>query len=353
MTQIKWTNTTIKLGDLVPWEHNPRYSTEVQAERITDSHRVFGQAETLAIDSENNVLNGHQRLNAWLAEYGPDFEIDARKADKIFDEAEKQAFTAMLHAAAVGSWDFAEIANWGWDADELASFGFDDVLIKEWHDNAFSLEELRGSNNGTNKKKITESGRLYNAGDGHNIEPFKLAYRIEAIWRSRRNLAIDVYSGEGQLSAWYNRCFDRVVTNDKNYAIGEVDFCEDADEFISNHILEFIDFDFIDFDDEGTPADSIITLFKCISGKKSNSFYLALTDGNAMNFKFNGKFDFSRYMMDYGVRKTTREDYDNADIYVTEFVKKCAIRAGFTPTMLSSYRGREGNVVFQTWFIDV
>jgi len=146
VTQIKWNNTTIKLGDLVPWEHNPRYSTEVQAERITDSHRVFGQAETLAIDAENNVLNGHQRLNAWLAEYGPDFEIDARKADKVFDEAEKQAFTAMLHVAAVGSWNFTEIANWGWDADELASFGFDDYKIKEWHDNAFSLEELRGSN---------------------------------------------------------------------------------------------------------------------------------------------------------------------------------------------------------------
>ena len=76
-----------------------------------------------------------------MDEYGADFEVDVRRANKVFDEAEKQAFTATLHAGATGSWDFDALANWGWDAEELASFGFDDALAKECLDVAEALWE--------------------------------------------------------------------------------------------------------------------------------------------------------------------------------------------------------------------
>lgn len=195
---------------------------------------------------------------------------------------------------------------------------------------------------------------MYNAGDGHDIEPFKLAYRIEAIWRTNGNLALDLFSGEGQLAAWYKRRFKRVVTVDKNYQVGDVDYCMPAGEFIDKYIQKFIDFDFIDFDDEGTPAREIQKLFKAIEGKKITPFVLALTDGNGMNLKFRGKLDFAEVYQtgESGTRHATRTDYDDFENIVTGFIERCAIGAKFTPAMLSSYRGREGNVLFQTWLIE-
>ena len=139
MTDIKWTNDRIRLGDLQPWEHNPRQSTDKQAERIADSHRLFGQVETIAIDPDGKVLNGHQRLSSWLAEYGPDFEADVRRCNRKLDTEERQALTAMLHAGAVGSWDWDALS--GWDVEILQGFGFDEDLVTEWHRDAFSLGE--------------------------------------------------------------------------------------------------------------------------------------------------------------------------------------------------------------------
>lgn len=142
MTQVRWTNDRVKLGSLKPWERNPRYSTEDDAAAIVESHEMWGQSDIICIDLENNVLNGHQRLSAWLAKYRPDFEVDVRRADRIFDEAEKQAFTAFMHAKAVGRFDWQEIANWGWDADEYRSFGFDEDFAKTRHEEAFAVESM-------------------------------------------------------------------------------------------------------------------------------------------------------------------------------------------------------------------
>ena len=44
MTKLTWENVTVKLGDLKPWERNPRFSTKAQAQRILDSFEKFGQA---------------------------------------------------------------------------------------------------------------------------------------------------------------------------------------------------------------------------------------------------------------------------------------------------------------------
>src|SRR3972149_3898453 len=196
---ITWTNDQICLGALKPWENNPRYSTEQQAERISDSHRMFGQVETIAIGPDGSVYNGHERLSAWLAEYGPDYVVDVRRCSRKLKDDERQALTAMLHAGAVGSWDFDTLANW--DSDILQGFGFDEDLLKGWQRDTFALGDLLASEDGGEIEHITVGrlGQLYR----HDIEPFKLAYRVEAIWRARGGKAIDLFSGESQLDEWY------------------------------------------------------------------------------------------------------------------------------------------------------
>lgn len=154
MSDIKWTNDKVKLGDLQPWEYNPRHSTEKQAERITESERLFGQVETLAIGPDNECYNGHQRLGAWLAEYGPDFEIEVRRSSRKLDDQERQALTVVLHAGAVGSWDWDTLASW--DTDILQGFGFDEDLLKGWQQDTFALGDLLASENGQEAGKDTE-----------------------------------------------------------------------------------------------------------------------------------------------------------------------------------------------------
>jgi ParB-like chromosome segregation protein Spo0J len=62
---ITWTNERRKLSDLIPWERNPRTIKNAQAERLVDSVETFGQVETLAINPDNGVLNGHQRVSVF------------------------------------------------------------------------------------------------------------------------------------------------------------------------------------------------------------------------------------------------------------------------------------------------
>lgn len=121
---ITWTNEKRKLSDLIPWERNPRTINNAQAERLVDSVETFGQVETLAIDCRNGVLNGHQRLNVLAGQYGMDYEVDVRVANRVLTEKERQQLTVYLHKGAAGEWDFEELAN-SFDFDDLVTWGFE------------------------------------------------------------------------------------------------------------------------------------------------------------------------------------------------------------------------------------
>jgi hypothetical protein len=318
---ITWTNERRKLADLIPWEHNPRTIKQKQAERLVDSVETFGQVETLA------------------GQYGMDYEVDVRVASRELTERERQQLTVYLHRGATGEFDMAALADW--DMGDLLTWGFDEG------DFDFGEDDTEAND------KISRSGRLYNAGDGHDVEPFKLAYRIEAAWKAHGHKALDLFSGAGQLAAWYRRRFSTVITVDKAYQHGDVDYSMSASDFIEKHLNEHLDFDYVDFDDEGCPGREIQMFFHAIAGKKSTPFVLSLTDGNGMNMKFRGKGNLAEmYMVDgESMRQLTRSDYDALEQTVTDFMQKVAALSGFSATALSSYRGREGNVLFQTWSI--
>jgi hypothetical protein len=231
----------------------------------------------------------------------------------------------------------------GWDFDMLPNL-YDKEELLEW---GFEEGELEI---GEKKHTISRSGRLY---ENHEIEPYKLAHRIEAAWRSNGGLALDLFSGAGQLAAWYRRRFQRVITVDKDFAVGDVDYSMKAKAFIEKHLTEYMDFDFVDFDDEGMPTAEIQAFFAAIEEKRNEPFYVALTDGCGLNMKMRGYVDFgTSYLVEGGEkRRATRADYDAFEDTVTAFVAKCASRSGFTASQLSSYRGRENNVVFQTWYV--
>ena len=130
MTQITWSNVQVTLGELQPWADNPRLSSKRQAQRLLDSWRQFGQVQTVAIGPSGQVYDGHQRLSALLTVHGPSYQIDARRSDRELTDEERRALVVALHAGAVGSWNWDNLANW--DAGELQEWGFDSETLTTW-----------------------------------------------------------------------------------------------------------------------------------------------------------------------------------------------------------------------------
>ena len=118
--------------------------------------------------------------------------------------------------------------------------------------------------------------------------------------------------------------------------------------------MDFIDtvkdmsFDFVDFDDEGCPLKEIGSFLEVA---EVESFYLALTDGSGLNLKMRGKFNPALYGLNGEIRQAEREDYDNFENLVTDAITSFS-KGKYNARNISSYRGREGNVLYQTWLFE-
>lgn len=89
MPEITWTNVVVTLGELVPWDHNPKGITEGNARRLLEFWKQIGQFQTIAIGPNNEVYDGHQRL-----EDTPNAFIDAGDCARFafYDEQESDVW---------------------------------------------------------------------------------------------------------------------------------------------------------------------------------------------------------------------------------------------------------------------
>jgi hypothetical protein len=145
MSDIVWTNVSVRLGELRPWADNPRMSTKAQAKRLLASFDKFGQVQTVAVSPSLDVYDGHQRLSALLTIHGAEYAIDARQSNRPLTDTERRELVVSLHAGAVGSWDWESLS--GWEAEDLKSWGMDKDLLKEWNNDANVLKEMLTAEN--------------------------------------------------------------------------------------------------------------------------------------------------------------------------------------------------------------
>lgn len=97
---ISWKTESRRLGDLLPWEPNPRHSTKAQAKRIKESIQEFGYSQLVEIEPDNTIIDGHQRhpvLLKLLKEFGPDAEIECRVASRSLTTEERKKYIALKH----------------------------------------------------------------------------------------------------------------------------------------------------------------------------------------------------------------------------------------------------------------
>lgn len=165
--KITWTNEKRKLSELKPWTRNPRQIDKASAERLADSFASFGQVETIAIGPDNELYNGHQRLNVLQDKHGKDFEVEVRVSSRALTEKEREKLTVYLHKGATGEFDFDTLAN-EFELDDLLDWGFDkgELDLDLWVEDApedvepqiDKAEELR-------EKWGVESGQLWQLGE--------------------------------------------------------------------------------------------------------------------------------------------------------------------------------------------
>lgn len=131
MSDITWKNETRKLGDLLPWEYNPKVLPERAADGLRVSIQKFGFAVPLLIDPDGEIIDGNQRaaLMALMDEYGPDAVVDVRVASRKLTWDERRELVVRLKENQA-DWDEDLLADL-YEPDELLAWGMDDWRLRE------------------------------------------------------------------------------------------------------------------------------------------------------------------------------------------------------------------------------
>lgn len=154
---LNWSNVTVTLSTLKPWEHNPRQMTKRQAQRLLKSWDTLGQFQTIAIGPDGEVYDGHQRLSALLAAHGTQFDIDARQSDRALNDDERAALTLAANIPA-GSWDWDKLS--AWNSEAVQAWGLDADTLKSWQSDAANLATMLEVPPDFSPVSVDEQGRL-------------------------------------------------------------------------------------------------------------------------------------------------------------------------------------------------
>jgi hypothetical protein len=125
---MNWQTEKRKINDLVPYKNNPRQMTEKQNEDLKKSLNKFDLVEIPAINKDNTILAGHQRLRIMQTLGRGDEEIDVRVPDRQLTEEEVQEYNIRSNKN-TGEWNFDELAN-SFEVSDLLEWGFDEKELK-------------------------------------------------------------------------------------------------------------------------------------------------------------------------------------------------------------------------------
>ncbi len=141
--QLIWRTTKRRIKDLLPWEGNPRRLTEEQAEQLKRSLEKFNLVEIPAVDTDNRLLAGHQRVKVLLALGRGDEEIDVRVPNRKLTREEFKEYNVRSNLN-TGEWDWELLGNL--DEAFLKDVGFtsedlDRIFEVEDDPEVFNLEK--------------------------------------------------------------------------------------------------------------------------------------------------------------------------------------------------------------------
>jgi len=316
---------TTQISDLKYSFGNPRKTNKIkqEIESLKKSIKQFGTWRSIGIDENNNVIFGN-KLSMALKELG----IQQTSAKRLigYTNAELKAINIKDNEH-VGEWDFDLKFEWEKEIRiEMPSIDFNIVGIQ-------------------NRDKYKDKIDHYNDEFSPNLCLEKLGNKLYLIkYLQKFDKSIELYAGRGQLSSYYNIIFKKNIKNDQQKYC---DFNYKAIDFIEKKLGDNIDFDLIDFDDEGTPALELKHFFKIIKIKKNN-FILSITDGLPMALKIKSNIDFKKY---FDIEIDKNERFDKFESIYVDFINKLAEDSGFKVEDKCICYKKNKNVLYLSFFL--
>ena len=105
MKKLEWTTEKRKVNDLLPLDINPRKISEAKKQQLIKSIEKFNLAEIPAINKDNTIISGHQRIKALQLIGRGEEMIDVRVPNRQLTRKEVKEYNLISNTHA-GEWDF-------------------------------------------------------------------------------------------------------------------------------------------------------------------------------------------------------------------------------------------------------
>ena len=165
--KLEWETKKVPLSSIKEFEHNPRQLTKKQYQDLKKSLQKFDYVEVAAIDYDNTLIAGHQRLRVLRDIKGDDIEIDVRFPNRKLTEKEFKEYLVRSNKN-TGDWDYDVLAN-TYEIGELIEYGFTEEELQVNEAEYIEEDETEGDDDIPEKAPaLTVKGDLYQLG-GHRL----------------------------------------------------------------------------------------------------------------------------------------------------------------------------------------
>jgi len=160
MSKLKWTTEKRLIKELIPYEHNPRKLTKDQLEQLTKSLKKFDLVEIPAINLDNKIIAGHQRLKVMSTIGMGDELIDVRVPNRLLTDEEYKEYNIRSNKN-TGEWDWEVLGN-VFDKDQLVEWGFNELELGLMVLGEDGFDE--SANSGDSTSPLVKTGELWQLG---------------------------------------------------------------------------------------------------------------------------------------------------------------------------------------------
>lgn len=131
--RLEWHTGKRRVNDLLPYAKNPRTMTDKQMADLKKSLTRFNLVEIPAIDTNDKIIAGHQRVRALQLLGRGEEQIEVRIPNRKLSQKEYDQYLITSNAVG-GDWDFDALKSF--DMELLADVGFDmEELSDMWAEN--------------------------------------------------------------------------------------------------------------------------------------------------------------------------------------------------------------------------
>lgn len=128
--KLAWHTEKRRVNDLLPYSKNPRTMSEKQMSDLKKSLTRFNLVEIPAIDTNDKIIAGHQRVRALQLLNRGEEQIEVRVPNRKLTQKEYDQYLITSNAVG-GDWDFEALK--AFDMELLSDVGFDmDELASVW-----------------------------------------------------------------------------------------------------------------------------------------------------------------------------------------------------------------------------